>query len=293
MSPSEYPSKFSSKLKELVGGRVKTEIDAAARLRKGTVSLILHRGNVPAPTECIQLARALGVCPIWLMDESDTRIEPVWAGKNPLLKDATDAALSSELKRRLGDAAANVDSLVDRFEQYPWEQVAAWLLSRFVPPIPTSSLVLAGIDLYKRVETPSARLRILGENTTTGERRVRIINGGVPDIIDTGELLARIDAIREAHPGILAFSYYLLGFDEDWHAGQITKYGDHPTPDWDDRRAWLMAQLVSNDTLAGIDLYDPIRERLREMNYLTDDGDARDFGYSKDGLGDFDLPEPN
>ena len=289
-------TRFSEKLGRAIHlGWDGSQAELASAIGVSRQSLNQYIGDKPSTPKTwttFLLAKNLNVSLSWLMDESDTRLEPVWVAKNPLLKDAEDDAISAELKRRLKDAAATVDDLIDRFEHYPWEEVSAWLLSRFLPPQPTSPLVLAGIDLYKKVESPSARLRILGESTTPGERRVTVFKEGVPTIIDTGELLSRIDAIREAHPGVLAFSYYLLGFDEDWHPGQIEKYGDDPTPDWDDRRAWLMAQIVSNESLKGAKLYEPIRARLREMKYLTDEGDARDYGYSKDGLGDFDLPEP-
>lgn len=295
VASSETPSLFSQKLRRLVEGRVKTEIDAGAGLRKGTISLILHRGNTPPPTEAIRIANYLKVSKDWLLDEGNESLDP--PANHPAgvdLASLDDEALLRELKNRFTAIAREIEDLLSRAEDYPWEAVSAWLLSRFVPPKPESDFVMAGLQLFKDIEPKAARFMKIAQSAAPAGEHVVDLDGGIPVVISVPALIKRFDDLREQHPGIQAVSYYLHGFDETWYpVGGSDKYGDKPTPDWDDRRAWLLSRLVTHPDLKDDPSYEPIRARLRGMNYIDAEGKPRNYGYSKIGLGDFELPEPN
>ncbi len=132
MAP-ESPSLFAQKLRARCEGRIKTDIDAAAGLRKGTVSLLLHRGNVPPPTEGIKLAQALGVDPLWLLNEEDQRLEPPEvpeAQQRSSLEAAPTFDLMCEVARRYLPEAAGFVRAIVKADATVWEGLAQEMIQQ-------------------------------------------------------------------------------------------------------------------------------------------------------------------
>lgn len=71
-------SAFSIKLAEIVGSRglKRVELSLKAGLQPTAVSSIISSGAEPKAGAAMALARALGVCPVWMLDPVDTSWPP-------------------------------------------------------------------------------------------------------------------------------------------------------------------------------------------------------------------------
>lgn len=280
---------FARKLRALLEDRVQKAVAEEAGVSTQALSRYL-RGDAPRPHVALQLARALKVDPIWLIDESDESLDPKPARSAVEGVPARD--LIQELQRRYDQLARSINSAADRAERLPWERAAIWLLRKLhvtdQPPV-----VKLCVDTYKEIQRLGHQYwAIKAHAHPSSEGRDWLVGVvGSTDRSMTHEIDARMKALT-SRPGCFAMGHWVIYFDDEYKEHSPIGRSDHDWSNWEDRRAWLLAQLVTHESAASEPEYDPIREKLRKVGYIDADGKPRDYPKAMEPLGEFALSEP-
>lgn len=128
------PKQFHRKLERLISGLVKTDLDEASNLPRGSVSTYLVRHTIPQPHAALKLLRGLekmgrGVPLSWLIDEDDETLDPP---KYPLvdLSKLPLHLLMSDVGRRYLPVALEANELIQRFAVTDWKQLAEIIIRK-------------------------------------------------------------------------------------------------------------------------------------------------------------------
>jgi len=271
MAP-ESPSLFAQKLRRRCEGRVKTDIDAAAGLRKGTVSLLLHRGNVPPPTEGIKLAQAMGVDPLWLLNEDDQRLEPPEGPE--LLTSASADTFLQEGRRRYCVKAYDLARLLRMEEQqdYPWARVAWYLLTPHDPgALPES--VQHALKIHESLGALEYFARcfqsMFDETGGIVPHDVRRPDISATEIVPKN-LLERTRNLRVEKPALVAIDQYRIAV-MDWTASAKQERLEFL---WNQLAPYYFARIIDDKHLADVPSRDQMRQRLRDLGYLRGAADT-------------------
>ena len=242
------------------------------------------RGALPKPEKIYKLSELLELPLEWLLDDAEDSMDPPGGPGRRDLSEVPRGLLIEELNRRDLQAAKALGRLIDRAESLPWERAAAWLLRKqHVEKVPAEYAPV--VENFKAIsESITRNHHLLGRSGSASSLEDEL---GLGSLI-ANQLEGRVRSVWRDRPGVIAISHWASYFDDDYRQKELGKF-DPDSTFWNDRRAWLLAMVVTHESIADDPLYEPMRERLRTMNYIDADDQPRDFGKSAEPLGEFDL----
>jgi len=276
---SKGESWFTRKLERLARGLVRTDIDEAADLPRGTVSVLLSRGTTPQPYSLLKLVHGLRKldrsAPFqWLADEDDHRLDPPDDGDTSALEDAPLDSILEELQNRYVRAAYQLHHLLLIYEdqKVPVARLALRVLIPHEGGDPEAERVERGLEEIKRLDKLVYEVELLKQFWTLGG--ITAVGphhdlGVSPDQLAPEALLSRVETLRTVEPGIRACVEYMTARMRE------QKWGERGHLRWwlENRAPYHLAAIADDDALADYPQLEDMKESLRLSGYLYSDAD--------------------
>jgi len=276
---------FAQKLRRLVNHWPGTQKELAREVGVSPQQLSKYlSGTMPKPFRLLRLAQVLKADLVHLLNDKDESQHTGGADWTPVSQ-ATSSQLLAEVSRRVAERAHELSYELQEAIHTPWEPIAIWLLSKAGITRNLPSLIREAIRRFKAIDRLVGEVRELLSASDLESAFVVGVGGAFdPRRVHPSHLIQEAQNLKERHPGILAVSYYVVNSE-----APSFNVSDR---DWNYRRAWLMAMLVTHESVARDPQYDPIRAALRAMRFIDDEGNRRDFGDMSKEFGEFEIGPP-